>query len=808
MSTQQRIEFSSRWEVNRFVSVLSDKSNHIVPPFIVSPNISPFSRRLLDAYIELSVDDFSAQSSWSKISTFVNFKSYFCQPISVSFNITFRGPHYQDKITSYEHQVMLHKCGRIGLESPLLRLSVNQVAFNGTNLFVPDKLGIICKVKLEIANPHQQFVFVGSEAKPYANQVDRAAQLAIFSETFSSTFEGQEFSLTLWPNGHRKSVGGGVGGGSNQKEIAVHLSNGEFGGGDMKVVQWRIWFLGGRQKAARTIFTYASNNIVGANHLSAALLSHVLLVDRQTGRSTLPDDTLNIFIEGHVIAAHRSESIIQHFLNERSDSAFNGLTIATATLTHQWTIEALSELFAPERKESRAASPLLVSSIFTPSSLKVSGDGAKQGGKKEESLLQFHLALLPDKVVDASNEHMSLFLRCDNPPEVETFLQAKVYLMDAKRGKAGKVIQLFRKLESVITSVDMLEFISIRDFLKDDKLIICFEGEILQGKNLSQNDYYNNLAIFECKELLPIERYSSFSRLNLAPAVIKFTHKWTIDEYHKVCQKKATSLESHFAPERGIKEQLQLAVILYPFGFEEDGNNYLSILLHLKSFARSSANIQYRFAILNGKGEKVMVKENVNLFDTSLKKVTFGFKEFVAVGKLFSQKNELLPDMNLTIYCEGEVILENGTGSKADEIARLNNYHQIFITAKTPVVDCIDTDNTNLFEDESEAARKRSLKLHKELMLGKVDLEEDLLKQYRGDAKIFYFSTTNNNNNNFSNAQLYGSVLNVDSEVQVTKGIKCLNEIRTDTYKVESQSSSPAVEAKDKDKNTTSASVE
>lgn len=124
------------------------------------------------------------------------------------------------------------------------------------------------------------------------------------------------------------------------------------------------------------------------------------------------------------------------------------------------------------------------------------------------------------------------------------------------------------------------------------------------------------------------------------------------------------------------------------------------------------------------------------------------------------------------------------------------------------MVDCIDTDNTNLFEDESEAARKRSLKLHKELMLGKVDLEEDLLKQYRGDAKIFYFSTTNNNNNNFSNAQLYGSVLNVDSEVQVTKGIKCLNEIRTDTYKVESQSSSPAVEAKDKDKNTTSASVE
>ena len=135
-----------------------------------------------------------------------------------------------------------------------------------------------------------------------------------------------------------------------------------------------------------------------------------------------------------------------------------------------------------------------------------------------------------------------------------------------------------------------------------------FQREILQGKNLSQNDYYNNLAIFECKELLPIERYSSFSRLNLAPAVIKFTHKWTIDEYHKVCQKKATSLESHFAPERGIKEQLQLAVILYPFGFEEDGNNYLSILLHLKSFARSSANIQYRFAILNGKGEKVIVK--------------------------------------------------------------------------------------------------------------------------------------------------------------------------------------------------------
>lgn len=125
--------------------------------------------------------------------------------------------------------------------------------------------------------------------------------------------------------------------------------------------------------------------------------------------------------------------------------------------------------------------------------------------------------------------------------------------------------------------------------------------------DLTKTDHYNNLAIFDSKELLPIEEphYTSFSSLNASPKVIKFTHKWTIDDYNKVCQNNVRSLESLFSPENGAQEKLQLAVILYPFGLEKDSKNAISLLLHLKSFGKLYAIIQYKFSILNQKGKKV-----------------------------------------------------------------------------------------------------------------------------------------------------------------------------------------------------------
>ncbi len=126
------------------------------------------------------------------------------------------------------------------------------------------------------------------------------------------------------------------------------------------------------------------------------------------------------------------------------------------------------------------------------------------------------------------------------------------------------------------------------------------------GKNLKITDYYNNLAIFDSKELLPADKYNSFSTLNTTPKMIQFTHKWTISDYHVVCQKGLNSLESLFSPEKGTEEKLQLAVILYPFGLEKKDGNAMSILLHLKSFPKEHAIIQYRFSVLNKKGKKVL----------------------------------------------------------------------------------------------------------------------------------------------------------------------------------------------------------
>lgn len=148
-------------------------------------------------------------------------------------------------------------------------------------------------------------------------------------------------------------------------------------------------------------------------------------------------------------------------------------------------------------------------------------------------------------------------------------------------------------------------------------------------KDLSETERKNNLAIFDRKKPLPIEDYykcktcvsitdrklgtisclyTLYSQLNVAPNVIKFTHKWTINNYHKICKENVKSgkhLESLFSPEEGKHENLEFAVALHPFGYENVTKNSLSLLLHLKSFAKTKAIIQYRFSIVNHKKQKV-----------------------------------------------------------------------------------------------------------------------------------------------------------------------------------------------------------
>lgn len=788
----QTIEFSTSWVVSNFSHLLDKNCNHVAPSFIISPNFSPFYHRLIDAFIELNVENFE-QEQWSGISAYVNLKSYFSEPITVWFQISFLSNNSKLISASLQKnkQVVFHKCGRFGFEDIVKRKHINShksggcCSGNAIRLMLETDLTILCQVKLTINDPQNQKVFVGSDEKPYADQfwlrnykcprvvttpfnaetllepfwhswqvqncskllkLERALKPAIFSETFESSFD-DKFSLTLWPNGYRKKA--------KTQEIAVHLTNDEIE--HLARVQWRMWFLNQQNVP---LLIYSGNNINGVNHMSAVMINHNLIVNAQTGEPALLDDTLNIYIEGHVVIETERRSIIQNYIHKKSENIFKFETVATSTLTHQWSIENFSEVCNVKKH----GTPLLVSSIF-------SIDGHTQ----------FHLALLPNKrEEDGCNKYMSLFIRCDNPPSEETFLQGKAFLMNNK-GKRFNEKLLFRKLESIITNKKFGEFISIESFqssketyLNENKLIIYFEGEILLGKNLKITDYYNNLAIFDSKELLPADKYNSFSTLNTTPKMIQFTHKWTISDYHVVCQKGLNSLESLFSPEKGTEEKLQLAVILYPFGLEKEDGNTMSILLHLKSFSKEHAIIQYRFSVLNKKGKKVLSEENINFFDISSEKATFGFKEFMAIGKLFKQKKELLPNNKLTIYCEGQVILEDDIS-----VANLSNYYQIFIKSQMPVIDCIATDNNvNLFEYE-ETFKKENISesIQRKISIRNVDFDQDLLKTYRGDMNFFF-----NTNNNINNPQLFGSILTVDSEVK-TENINCLNEIRENKFK-------------------------
>lgn len=118
-----------------------------------------------------------------------------------------------------------------------------------------------------------------------------------------------------------------------------------------------------------------------------------------------------------MIIEDEKRSVIQNYLHEKSESIFNMSTLVTTpSLTHQWTIEKFSEVCEVKKH----GTPLLVSSIFSV----------------DEFQAKFHLALLPNKNEgDGCSDYMSLFLRCDNPPEGETFLQGKAFLVNSKGEK-------------------------------------------------------------------------------------------------------------------------------------------------------------------------------------------------------------------------------------------------------------------------------------------------------------------------------------------------------------------------------------
>ncbi len=84
----QIIKFSTYWRVSEFVKFLPKKYNYTPPLFIISENFSPFSQKLFDAYIELDFENF-LEEQWKSISAYANFKSYFSEPIQVSFKICF-----------------------------------------------------------------------------------------------------------------------------------------------------------------------------------------------------------------------------------------------------------------------------------------------------------------------------------------------------------------------------------------------------------------------------------------------------------------------------------------------------------------------------------------------------------------------------------------------------------------------------------------------------------------------------------------------------------------------------------------------
>ena len=169
----QTIEFSTSWVVSNFSHLLDKNCNHVAPSFIISPNFSPFYHRLIDAFIELNVENFE-QEQWSGISAYVNLKSYFSEPITVWFQISFLSNNSKlisaslQKIINNifvsffnyfiyfltDKQVVFHKCGRFGFEDIVKRKHINShksggcCSGNAIRLMLETDLTILCQVIL------------------------------------------------------------------------------------------------------------------------------------------------------------------------------------------------------------------------------------------------------------------------------------------------------------------------------------------------------------------------------------------------------------------------------------------------------------------------------------------------------------------------------------------------------------------------------------------------------------------------------------------------------------------------------------
>lgn len=170
--------------------------------------------------------------------------------------------------------------------------------------------------------------------------------------------------------------------------------------------------------------------------------------------------------------------------------------------------------------------------------------------------------------------------------------------------------------------------------------------------------------------------------------VQKFSYRWKIQNF-SFCREEMGEVmkSSHFSTDNP-SEKLKWCLRVNPKGLDEESKEYLSLYLLLLS-NKSEVRAKFKFSILNIKGEETKAMESQKAYRFVQGK-DWGFKKFIRRDFLMDEANGLLPNDQLTLFCEVSVVQDSV------------NIHGHSQRPKLNVPDCtLTTDLSNLLRDQT-----------------------------------------------------------------------------------------------------------
>jgi len=131
---------------------------------------------------------------------------------------------------------------------------------------------------------------------------------------------------------------------------------------------------------------------------------------------------------------------------------------------------------------------------------------------------------------------------------------------------------------------------------------------------------------------------------------------WTISNF-SFCREEMGEVLKSSTFSAGQNDKLKWCLRVNPKGLDEESKEYLSLYLLLMSCNKSEVRAKFKFSILNAKREETKAMESQRAYKFVQGK-DWGFKKFIRRDFLMDESNGLLPDDQLSLFCEVSVVAD------------------------------------------------------------------------------------------------------------------------------------------------------